>query len=142
MNIKEFDYLPEEAIYIRKEVFVKEQCYSEEEEFDDTDKIANHFIMYDEENPVATCRIFYDEEREAYIIGRVAVLKEKRGLNIGTDLIKEAIKSISNKGIKNVMLSGQVRVQEFYEKLKFHAVGNPYLDEEQVPHIWMKLTLK
>lgn len=45
--------LPEDAAYIRKRVFVEEQGFSDE--FDDTDTIAAHIVLYNEENkPIAT----------------------------------------------------------------------------------------
>lgn len=141
MNIKKFDYLPEEATYVRKEVFIKEQCYSEEEEFDDIDDLSIHFVVYKDNKAVATCRVFYDVDKKSYIIGRVAVLKEYRGLGLGAKLIIEVEKQIRDVDGGAIMLSGQVRVQKFYEKLGFTTASESYLDEENVPHIWMKKNL-
>lgn len=138
MIIKDYNYLPEEAKKIRSEVFVKEQgFYDEYDEFDD---IAKHMVMYSNEEPISTCRIYYNSEKESYIIGRVAVLKEWRGKNIGRRILNAAEEYIRKNGGKSVMLSGQVRVAGFYEKLGYIKQGETYLDEG-CPHIWMKKNL-
>ncbi|CUH92883.1 GNAT family N-acetyltransferase [Herbinix luporum] len=138
MIIKDYNYLPEEAKKIRSEVFVKEQgFYDEYDEFDD---IAKHMVMYSNEEPISTCRIYYNSEKESYIIGRVAVLKEWRGKNIGRRILNAAEEYIRENGGKSVMLSGQVRVAGFYEKLGYIKQGETYLDEG-CPHIWMKKNL-
>ena len=138
MIIKDYIYLPEEAKKIRSEVFVKEQgFYDEYDEFDD---IAKHMVMYSNEEPISTCRIYYNSEKESYIIGRVAVLKEWRGKNIGRRILNAAEEYIRENGGKSVMLSGQVRVAGFYEKLGYIKQGETYLDEG-CPHIWMKKNL-
>ena len=56
MQIKHFDTLPEDAIFIRKEVFVKEQGFKNE--FDEKDNEAHFLVGYENGSPVATCRIF------------------------------------------------------------------------------------
>ena len=56
MQIKKYDYLPEEASRIRQKVFCQEQGF--DDEFDDMDAIATHIVLFDADKPVATCRIF------------------------------------------------------------------------------------
>ena len=58
MQIKHFDTLPEDAVFIRKEVFVKEQGFKNE--FDEKDNEAHFLVGYENDSRVATCRIFYD----------------------------------------------------------------------------------
>ena len=81
MTFRIYDKLCEDAKQIRTEVFVAEQGF--ETEFDDTDSKARHIVGYDGEKPVAVCRYFYDEEHKSYMIGRIAVIKECRGLHYG-----------------------------------------------------------
>ena len=78
MHIKHFDTLPEDAVFIRKEVFVKEQGFKNE--FDEKDNEAHFLVGYECNKPVATCRIFYDTAKNIYIFGRIAVLKPYRGM--------------------------------------------------------------
>ena len=87
----EFDYqkfigLNNDIIKIRTEVFIKEQGFKDE--FDETDKTCSHIVLYDNENPVATCRYF--KEGENYHIGRVAIIKEYRGKHLGNKIMQIA----------------------------------------------------
>ena len=49
------DYAPSAAV--RKTVFVEEQGYTLQEEFDDFDKTCPHLVLFDGETPVATGRL-------------------------------------------------------------------------------------
>ena len=138
MTIKVFNYLPKEAKEIRETVFVKEQGFKKE--FDEVDNLARHMIIYEEEQPISTCRFYFNEEKQSFIIGRIAVRKEYRGKGIGRKMLKEAEDIIRQDGGKNTMISGQVRVEKFYEKLGYQKQGEVFLDED-CPHIWMKKVL-
>ena len=138
MIIKEYNHLPEEAIKIRTEVFVKEQGFVEE--FDEIDGIAKHIVLYEKEQPISTCRIYFNIEKQSFVIGRIAVAMEWRGKNIGTKIINIAEDYIKTDGGKSVMLSAQERVAEFYEKQGYKKLGKAFLDEG-CPHIWMKKNL-
>lgn len=81
MYINIYEHLPKEAQKIRKTVFIKEQGFHNE--FDEIDSYAKHLVLYDEKVPIATCRFFSRESCEDYFIGRIAVIKEYRGKNIG-----------------------------------------------------------
>ncbi|BBF42672.1 acetyltransferase, GNAT family [Lachnospiraceae bacterium KM106-2] len=135
MSMKEFGQLPEEAKYIREEVFMKEQGFVDE--FDEIDQIAKHLVIYEKEQPIATCRIYFDSEHKAYKIGRVAVLKEWRGHQLGGRLLSEADKLIIREGGTCAMLLAQVRVMEFYQKAGYEPFGEIIMDEG-CPHKWMK----
>lgn len=126
-----------DAENIRTEVFIKEQGF--ENEFDETDGIAHHIIIYEDELPVATARIFSDDNISWYI-GRVAVLKQYRKKNIGSLVMNEAVKKIKSLGGRVAELSAQCRVQKFYEKMGFVQQGEKYFDEH-CEHINMKKEL-
>ena len=139
MIIKKYNYLPEEAREIRSEVFVNEQGFLDE--FDDIDGIAKHMIIYEQEQPISTCRIYFSTKNQSYVIGRIAVIKEWRGKNIGASMLKAAEDNIRQLGGKSAMLSAQVRAKGFYEKQGYNMQGIAYLDEE-CPHIWMRKNLE
>lgn len=139
MIIKEYNYLPEEARNIRSEVFVKEQGFIEE--FDVIDDIAKHIVIYEREQPISTCRIYFNIKKQSYVIGRIAVIKEWRGKNIGQRMLISAEDNIKRDGGKSAMLSAQVRAVGFYEKQGYKKQGVAYLDEECL-HIWMNKNLK
>lgn len=139
MRTKEYYYLPEESRKIRIEVFVKEQGFLKE--FDEIDGIAKHIVLYDKEQPISTCRIYFNNEKQCFVIGRIAVIKEYRGRNIGLRMLQITEDSVKKNGGKKVMLSAQVRVSKFYEKQGYAKEGTVYLDED-CQHVWMKKNLE
>lgn len=136
MRTEVYNPLPKSAFMIREKVFIEEQGF--QNEIDEIDDIALHLVMYNDENePVATCRIFEGEEKQAFILGRLAVLKKYRGKNIGSDIIREAEKLVIEKGGKYLKLHSQCRAKKFYSKLGFVEYGEIGYDEG-CPHIWMR----
>jgi len=138
MIIKKYNDLPDEARYIRETVFVKEQGF--QEEFDSTDNISTHLVMFDEDKPVATCRFFWDDEANSFILGRLAVIKAYRGRNLGAELVEQAENIIKENGGTSLSLHAQCRAKTFYEKQGYTEFGEMDYDED-CPHIWMKKIL-
>lgn len=134
MIIKKYNYLPKDALQIRLDVFVKEQGF--EEEFDAVDDIAVHLLAFDDLSPIAVCRFYWNKEKDSYVIGRIAVVREYRGKEIGAKILREAEKHICEMGGKKVFLAAQVKAAGFYEKQGYSTVGKQYY-EEYCPHIWM-----
>lgn len=135
MLVNVYDFLSDDAKIIRKKVFMDEQGF--ENEFDDTDKVASHIVMYNEnKEPIATCRVFEGSEKNKFIFGRLAVIMPYRGMNIGTKMIREAEKLVLKKGGTSMSLHAQCRVKSFYEKLGYIEFGE-IDDDEGCPHIWM-----
>ena len=125
--------LSEDEKMIRETVFIEEQKFKIE--FDDTDDIATHIVMYIDNNPVGCCRL-YKQENE-YHIGRIAVLKPYRGKGYGEKILLEAEKVAKKMGADSISLSAQVRASGFYEKLGYKKHGEIYFDE-YCEHIAMK----
>ncbi len=139
MDIKIYEKsLPREAIEIRITVFTEEQGFFDE--FDDTDKIATHFIMFDGEKAIATCRVFEKEGEEYHVLGRFAVLKEYRGRGVGRTMLEAAEKYVGSIGGVGIILHSQLRAIRFYEKCGYQGYGD-FEDDEGYPHLWMKKTL-
>ena len=131
-----YEGIPTPAKEVRQKVFVDEQGFHNE--FDDIDETAAHIVMFDEDKiPVATCRIFLDTGMDAYILGRLAVIKEYRGKNIGSAVVREAEKYVQKMDGKCIALHAQCRVTAFYQSLGFSAFGD-IDDDEGCPHIWMR----
>lgn len=133
MEVKVYDYLNEDAMNIRRNVFMAEQGYKNE--FDDIDNKALHIVVYDNEKTVATCRIY--KEDNSYVLGRIAVDKAYRGKNLGTILLAEAENVVLQRGGREIILHAQCRVRGFYEKSGYEGYG-PIGDDEGHPHIWMR----
>ncbi len=135
-QIKSFKILPEEAINIRTKVFVEEQGFKEE--FDTIDKIAEHLILFVDDNPIGTCR--YYKKDDSYYFGRLAILKEYRNKNYGGLLLKEAINNLKKENAHKVFLNSQLSAKDFYIKHDFLQEGEMFY-EEGCPHIKMYLKL-
>ncbi len=139
MRVEIFQTLPEQAADIRKKVFVEEQGF--QEEFDNIDLTAVHFVLFDDSDaPIATCRVFQKGNNGIYFLGRLAVLKESRGKNIGSILVKKAEEYVKKIGGEQIQLHAQCRATAFYNRVGFTSFGD-IEDEEGCPHIWMRKML-
>ncbi len=139
MHIKVYESLPADAAMIRSEVFIREQGFLNE--FDDIDKRAVHLVAFDGVRAAATCRLYRDEhERETYVIGRIAVIKEYRGKGIGSLILREAERKIRVLGGIRAVLLAQKSAEEFYIKQGYGAFGEICYDEF-CPHIRMEKSL-
>ena len=131
-----WDKLKQDAKFIRKQVFIIEQNIPEEEEWDDQDMTSDHFVVYDQDQPIATARLLQNNS-----VGRVAVLKTYRGQGIGRMIMLEIIRQAHQQDRKFLQLSSQVHAISFYEKLGFSIQGDAY-DECGIPHIKMQLVIE
>lgn len=154
MKVAIYETLADPAREIRKKVFIDEQGF--QDEYDEVDKMAVHFVLFEdgclpdersttgrsatEQSAIATCRVFWNEEMNAYALGRLAVIAERRGKNIGSILVNEVEKYVRLRGGTEIVLHAQCRATEFYGKLGFVEFGEVQ-DEEGCPHIWMRKML-
>lgn len=139
MRIEVFHGLPQQAAEIRQKVFVEEQGF--QNEFDDIDLTAVHFVLFDDSDiPIGTCRVFKDDKKKSYILGRLAVVKEKRGENVGSLIVKKAEEFVKEIGENQIQLHAQCRITAFYGKLGYSSFGE-IEDDEGCAHIWMKKML-
>ncbi len=116
----------EDAYAVREAVFMKEQGF--QNEVDNNDDKATHCVIYDNDLPVAVGR-YYNEKGERIIVGRICVLPQYRGKNLGARLLEEIEAHAVEKGYRSAELSAQVAVKEFYEKYEYKQEGKFYLDE-------------
>lgn len=116
---------------IRESVFIQEQGVTPEQEWDSDDATATHFLAYEGDFAIGTARLLADG-----CIGRVSVLKDWRGLNVGEHLMHAVIKKAEQLGLKQQILTAQVHAAGFYERLGFTAVSDEFL-EAGIPHIDM-----
>lgn len=121
---------------VRYRVFVIEQHVPEEIEVDEYDARVIHAIASDSEgNPIGTGRLSEDGR-----IGRIAVLREWRGKNVGSEIMQALIERARSERMSSLYLHGQTQSLPFYEKLGFVASG-PEFFEAGIPHREMALTL-
>ena len=130
-----WDQLQQDAKLIRTQVFICEQGITEADEWDDQDVISQHFVIYDQDQPIATARLLENNS-----VGRVAVLKAYRGQGLGQMIMLEIISYAQKQRLSVLTLSSQVHAISFYEKLGFTVQGNSY-DECGISHIEMTMNL-
>ena len=85
-------------------------------------------------------RFFFSEERNCYVIGRIAVRKEFRGKRYGEKMLQGAEKAVRDLGGEVVELSAQCRVTDFYNKQGYTGLNDIHMDED-CPHTWMRKNL-
>ena len=139
MRIETYEkHLPVEAMTVRNTVFVDEQGFVDE--YDEFDGIATHFVMFDGDAPVATCRVFYKDDPHVFYLGRLAVMKIYRGKHLGAAMVQAAERYVVSVGCTCILLHSQRAAEGFYASVGYLPHGEP--DEEQgCPHIWMKKSM-
>lgn len=138
MIFRTFKCLPAESAALRNRVFVEEQGFTDE--FDYDDKNALHIVGYDENgNAVANCRLIKRANGE-YLIGRVAVAKERRGEGIGAAILREAEMAVAENGGGAVFIHSQLQAEKFYLKSGYIPTGESDF-EQGCPHVMLKKTV-
>ncbi|CAK7052568.1 MAG: hypothetical protein DELT_03011 [Desulfovibrio sp.] len=129
--------LSDDVRTIRENVFVREQGFPPEEEFDVFDDQAMHVVIYDGEKPVGTGRVYHDGK--TFRIGRVCVLREERGQGIGDLVMRVLLVKAFGFNPSQVCVDAQVHAKAFYENFGFEQDGEE-TSEAGVPHIPMRVT--
>lgn len=124
----------EDAFNIRREVFIKEQNVPEEEEFDEEDLVSHHIVVYATGKPVATGRLF--KAGENWLIGRISVLKEFRGKQVGKLIVEKLLERAAEIEAADIHIHAQTHAVSFYEKFGFMAYGDTFL-EANIEHVSM-----
>jgi len=136
--IKTFSELSTQELYkilrLRSEVFVVEQdCVYQD--MDNKDQKAIHLLYKQEEEIIGYTRIFKSGDYyENPSIGRVVVVNNKRGNELGKKIMLESINFIKENFVgKKIELSAQKYLDKFYKDLGFDVEGEEYL-EDGIPH--------
>lgn len=138
MEVKIYNKPTEKGMTVREEVFIKEQGFSYDR--DETDDTAYHIVLFEGETAIGVCRVFESDEKNVYILGRLAVAKEHRGKGYGKIIIEKAVEYVKSLKGESLILHSQMQAKEFYKKQGFKEYGDIEY-EEDCPHIWMKLKL-
>jgi len=124
--------LREDALAIRREVFVVEQGGPAEDEPDAMDAQSLHAVAYDHNSAaIATGRLLPDGH-----IGRMAVRKPARGQGIGARVLQALMARAQELGYPRLALHAQVHACGFYEAHGFRRQGEPFM-EAGIAHVLM-----
>ncbi len=135
-----------DALSVRRAVFIDEQGVSEEEEIDEYDGDPAetlgvvHVVAYSRGVAAATGRLMvHAPPGEHPHIGRVAVLREYRGQGLGRAVMLALHNEAQRRGYAGVALGSQLHAIPFYEQLGYIVSGEVYLDAG-IEHRWMDLS--
>jgi len=128
----------DEALKIRKEVFIKGQNVPLDRERDGLDNSSEHAILYHNNKPTGTARIrYYDNKMK---LERIAILDEARGKGLGIKLMEFLVQYGKQKNVKEINMHAQYYLLNFYSKFGFKQRGDIFYDAN-MKHIEMFLDL-
>ena len=131
--IGDWESVRDDAQRLRTEVFVIEQGVPIELEWDESDEVSIHAVVYGEDNqPIATGRLLPDGH-----IGRMAVQKALRGTGIGRFLLTSLLREAQRLGHTTLVLHAQTYAVGFYLRHGFQPEGSEFM-EAGIPHILMR----
>jgi len=125
--------LAEEANAIRQEVFVEEQKVDPALEYDEFESEAVHYILYVDNDPVATAR--WRETEKGVKLERFATLPSHRNKGLGALLLQDIMEDVLPSG-KKIYLHSQLKAIPFYERFGFVKVGEQF-SEADIKHFEM-----
>jgi predicted GNAT family N-acyltransferase len=121
-----------EAFRIRDAVFVQEQGVPASIELDEWDERCDHVLAFDDRGAaVGTGRLLPDGR-----IGRMAVLRDRRGSGIGSAILAALLERARSRGLPRVELHAQRHAVPFYRRHGFVPVGDEFI-EAGIPHVLM-----
>jgi predicted GNAT family N-acyltransferase len=112
---------------IRIQVFVIEQQIPWQWEFDEHDTSAFHLIVENNQQIIGTGRFYPSNDDSIYKLGRMAILKNFRGLGIGTKILNKFEDIAKSKNISEIYLEAQSDKLNFYLKQNYVPKGDKYI---------------
>ncbi|BDZ31514.1 GNAT family N-acetyltransferase [Lactiplantibacillus sp. WILCCON 0030] len=118
----------DDAIMIRRAVFIAEQKIDPALELDTVTTATWHYVLYDDAGAaVATARMTPESAQQLHI-QRVATLKAARGQGYAQALIKQLLQDGQQQGYQEAVLGAQVTAQGFYQQLGFKPFGERFME--------------
>jgi predicted GNAT family N-acyltransferase len=138
LHILRFTYenkdLFEKAMKIRTSVFVEELNIDPTLECDEFDGIAHHYLLLEDETPMATAR--WRETAKGIKLERFAVPAKYRNKGLGSFLVKEVLNDVIPLS-KKIYLHSQHTAVNLYLKNGFKVIGEPF-EEAGIRHFYME----
>ncbi|AGF28267.1 GNAT family N-acetyltransferase [Bacillus amyloliquefaciens] len=124
-----------DAFFVRKEVFVKEQHVPEEEEIDQFEDTSEHIVIYDGGQPVGAGRWRLKDGHGK--LERICVMKSHRSLGVGAIIMQALEKAAAAKGAGSFILHAQTQAVPFYEKQGYRVTSGEEFLDAGIPHLEM-----
>jgi len=129
--------LLEQALKLRRAVFVVEQDVPGSAEFDWLDETAEHLVAVEAASWSVPAGLSFD--REQMVLQRVAVDSAQRGAE-SIDARRRGRTARAAAGVQRIDMHAQLHAVGIYESAGFVAHGKPF-DEDGIQHIAMTLEL-
>ena len=126
----------QDAVGIRRQVFIDEQGIDPHDELDGTDEDKMHYVGYVDDQPVTTARIDMLAGNRVKI-QRVATVASARHRGYAGTLIKQIIADARRSEVARIELDAQLTALAFYQELGFVAIGEPF-EEAGIQHKTMR----
>lgn len=128
----------QDAYQVRTTVFVDEQQVPPEEEIDQYEKDATHFVLYTGNEPIGAGRL---RDVDGYAkVERICVLKSYREQGVGQKIMDKIEETAIAQGFTKFKLNAQTTAEAFYKKLGYETVSGEFLDAG-IPHVTMVKTV-
>lgn len=121
----------EDAFSIRRTVFIDEQNVPAEEELDQHEDEATHFVLYHEGSPIGAGRFRFVNGYGK--VERICVLKEARKTGAGKKIMMGIEDYALDQDIHKLKLNSQTHAIPFYAGLGYEVVSEEFLDAG-IPH--------
>ena len=129
----------DDALAIRRQVFIVEQHVPEELEYDGLDAGATHYLCSLDGRAIGTARVRCADGTAK--IERVAVLADHRRDGVGRHLMEVVLSDLRHQEVTTIALASQTYAQDFYRGLGFVPVGDEF-EDAGIPHISMVLRVR
>jgi predicted GNAT family N-acyltransferase len=124
-----------DAFDVRKKVFVEEQKVPVEEEIDQYEDSAAHFILYQSGEPAGAGRFRIVDGLGK--VERICVLAKQRGTGAGKAIMNKIEQHAKSQGVEALKLNAQTHAIPFYTSLGYEVISDEFLDAG-IPHKTMK----
>jgi len=125
----------DEALELRRRVFVDEQRVTLAADRDGLDAEATHLVAIEDGRILGTCRLVFDNRLSQ--LGRMAVEGDARGRGIGAAILDAAERHSRAAGAERIRLHAQTAARSLYERSGFQVQGQEFMDEG-IPHVTME----
>ena len=113
--------LIEKAQAIRYQVFTVEQSIPNELDFDGLDCVAEHVLVTETNQAVATARLVINADGSS-VMARVAVLEAYRGRGIASIVVNKLIEYAKKQGVSSIEIHAHSYLRDYYERFGFEFI--------------------
>ncbi|WP_261806196.1 GNAT family N-acetyltransferase [Lapidilactobacillus luobeiensis] len=132
--------LYQDALGIRKDVFVEEQQVPVALEVDENDPRAENYVGYWQGQAVTTARTLIEADG-GWHIQRVATRLSARHQGWAQQLLTQIATTAQAQQVPYLILAAQLPARPFYEKLGYHATDRDIFLDAGIQHQEMRLDL-